>query len=115
MTEAARVVFDEYEAGEFAVNYDDKEPQEVIAWALETFGRRVAISTSLDADPMAILDMAWRIDKKVRVFTIDTLRLPKDSYTFIVSFKQKSAYEIETLRPDDLEVAAMTAKHGTDL
>ncbi len=63
---AARVTLDEYEAGELAVEYDDKEPQEVIAWALETFGSRVAISTSFDFDPMAILDMAWRIDQRVR-------------------------------------------------
>src|SRR3989442_10810836 len=115
MSETARVTFDEYEAGELAVEYDDKEPQEVIAWALETFGRRVAISTSLDADPMAILDMAWRIDKNVRVFTIDTLRLPKESYEFLRTIEEHYGIAIETLRPDDAEVGAMTQKHGPDL
>src|SRR2546428_427455 len=115
MSETARVTFDEYEAGELAVQYDDREPQEVIAWALETFGRRVAISTSLDADPMAILDMAWRIDPKVRVFTIDTLRLPKESYEFMATIEKHYGIAIETLRPDELEVTAMTAKHGPDL
>lgn len=110
-----RVVYDEYEAGELAVEYDDKEPQEVIAWALETFGSRVAISTSLDADPMAILDMAWRIDPKVRVFTIDTLRLPKESYEFQRQVEAHYGITIETLRPDEVEVTAMVTKHGPDL
>ena len=115
MSENPRVMLDEYEAGELAVQYDDKEPQEVIAWALETFGRRVAISTSLDADPMAILDMAWRIDPKVRVFTIDTLRLPKESYDFLRTIEEHYGIAIETLRPDEAEVVAMAQKHGTDL
>lgn len=110
-----RVVLDDHEAGELAVEYDDKEPQEVIAWALETFGRRVAISNSLDADPMAILDMAWRIDKKVRVFTIDTLRLPKETYDFIRTVERHYGIEIETMRPDEAEVTAMVTRHGPDL
>ena len=28
---------------------------------------------------MAILDMAWRIDPNVRVFTVDTGRLPRET------------------------------------
>ncbi len=111
----ARVVFDEFEAGELAVEYDDKEPQEVIAWALQTFGRRVAISTSFDFDPMAILDMAWRIDKKVRVFTIDSLRLPQETYEFWKTVERRYGIEIEALRPDPAEVSAMVARNGPDL
>ena len=30
---------DELEAGEAAVELDDKEPQEVLAWAIERFGK----------------------------------------------------------------------------
>ncbi len=32
---------DELEAGEAAVELDDKEPQEVLAWAIERFGREL--------------------------------------------------------------------------
>ena len=50
---------------------DDREPQEVINWALSTFARgRVAICTAFQIDGMAILDMAWRIDPQVRGFTL---------------------------------------------
>ena len=51
-----RVSFDEWEAGELSVEYDDQEPQEVLRWALETFApERVAVCTSFQADGMAIL------------------------------------------------------------
>ena len=53
---------DELEAGEAAVELDDKEPQEVLAWAIEKFGRRLAICSSFQADGCALIDMAWRID-----------------------------------------------------
>jgi len=110
-----RVVLDDWEAGELAVEYDDKEPQEVIAWALERFGRRVAISTSLQADGMAIVDMAWRIDPAVRIFTIDTLRLHRETYEFIEQVQRHYGREIELYRPDDHEVAVMTNRHGSEL
>ena len=79
-----RIVLDDWEAGELSVEYDDHEPQEVIEWALETFAQeRVAICTSFQADGMAILDMAWRIRPDVRVFTVDTGRLPQETYELI--------------------------------
>ena len=110
-----RVSFDEFEAGELAVEYDDKEPQEVLAWAMETFGSRLAISASMQAEDMALLDMAWRIDPKIRVFTIDTLRLPPETHALIAEVKERYGIEIEILKPDDLEVQAMTDRHGVDL
>ena len=79
-----RVVLDDWEAGELSVEYDDNEPQEVIEWALNAFSReRVAICTSFQTDGMAILDMAWRIRPDVRVFTVDTGRLPQETYELI--------------------------------
>jgi len=40
-------------------------------------------ATSFQADGMAILDMAWRINPDVRVFTVDTGRLPQETYDLI--------------------------------
>ena len=63
---------------------DDWEPQEVIRWALSTFAPgRVAICTALQIDGMAILDMAWRIDPDVRIFSIDTGELPTETHALI--------------------------------
>src|SRR5260370_32767575 len=96
-----RVVLDDWEAGELSVEYDDHEPQEVIAWALDFFAReRVAICTSLQSDGMAILDMAWRIRPDVRVFTVDTGRLPQETHDPIHKGQKHYGIEIETYFPD---------------
>jgi phosphoadenosine phosphosulfate reductase len=110
-----RVVFDDYEAGELGVELDDKEPQEILEWALETFGRHIAICTSFQSDGMAILDMAWKIDPKVRVFTIDTGRLPMETYDFIDQVREHYQLELDVYLPDHREVEVMTRRHGVNL
>jgi len=36
-------------------------PQRVLAWAFETFGNRVAISSAFGAEGMVLIDMASRV------------------------------------------------------
>lgn len=115
MNAVNRITFDEYEAGELAVQYDDQEPQEVIRWALETFGPRVAICTSFQMDGMAILDMAWRIDPRVRVFTIDTGRLPAETYEMIDRVRDHYGIAIEVYTPNPALLEPMVRQHGVNL
>jgi phosphoadenosine phosphosulfate reductase len=68
-------LLDDVEAGELAVDFDDQPPEAVLQWAIERYGSRVALCTSFQAEGMVLLDLAWRIDPKVRVFTIDTGRM----------------------------------------
>ncbi len=111
-----RVVFDDLEIGEIALELDDKEPQEVVAWALETFGDRVAVVTALQAEGMAVLDMAYRILPQVQVITVDTGRLPQATYAFLDQVRER--YPEATFRvlfPDYREVEKMVARHGVNL
>ncbi len=81
--EPRQELMDELEAGEAAVELDDKEPQEVLAWTIERVGNRMGICSSFQADGCVLIDMAWRIDPSVRVFTIDTGRMPEETYALI--------------------------------
>jgi phosphoadenosine phosphosulfate reductase len=111
-----RISLDEWEAGELAVEYDDQEPQEVIRWTLETFPRqRVALCTGFQIDGMAILDMAWRLDPDVRVFTVDTGRMPEETNALIDRVREHYGIEIEVYSPDAQEVQAMVRRHGVNL
>src|SRR5213594_2926057 len=111
-----RDLLDDYEAGEIAVELDDKDPQEVIAWSIERFQRNhLAICTSFQADGMAILDMAWRIDPKIRVFTVDTGRMLQETYDFIDQVRERYGMEVETYLPDTREVEAMVRRNGMNL
>lgn len=111
-----QISFDEWEAGELSVEYDDQEPQEVLRWALETFAPgRVAVCTSFQADGMAILDMAWRIDPSVRVFTVDTGRLPQETHDIMDRVRERYGIAVEVVSPDARELETMVRGHGVNL
>lgn len=113
---SARVAFDDLEIGEIAVELDDREPQEVIAWGLDTFGDRVAVVTALQAEGMAVLDMAVRIRPDVRAITVDTGRLPAETLPFLDEVRARyPAVRWEVPRPDPREVEVMVRRHGPDL
>src|SRR3954447_22359346 len=111
----SRDLLDEFEAGQLAVEMDDATPQELIAWTLERWGSQVAICTSYQAEGMAILDMAWRIDPEVRLFTVDTGRLPQETYDVMETVRQRYGIEVEVYFPDARQVEAMVRRHGPNL
>jgi phosphoadenosine phosphosulfate reductase len=111
-----QVVFDDLEIGEIALELDDKEPQEVIAWALDTFGDRIAVVTALQAEGMVVLDMAYQLKPDIRVITVDTGRLPQETYEFLDCVREHYPdARFEVLFPDYREVEAMVRRHGVNL
>ena len=64
---------------------------------------------------MAILDMAWRIDPRVRVFTLETGRLPEETHRMIETVQSHYGIAVELVRPDDSEVSQMVHDRGVDL
>ena len=110
-----RDLLDEFEAGQLAVDFDFATPQEVLGWALERWGSQVAISTSFQAEGMALLDMAWRLDPAVRLFTVDTGRLPQETYEMIETVRSRYGIAVEVYFPDAAQVESMVGRHGPDL
>jgi phosphoadenosine phosphosulfate reductase len=74
-------------------------PQRVLAWALETFGNRVVISSAFGAEGMVLIDMASRLRKDFRVFTIDTEFLFPETYGLIDKIEQRYEIKIERVVP----------------
>ncbi len=110
-----RYLMDELEAGEAAVELDSEEPQEVLGWALEKFGRQLGICSSFQAEGCALVDMAWRIDPGVRVFTIDTGRQPEETYQLIDRIRDRYGIHTEVFLPDTKVIEQMVTRHGTNL
>jgi phosphoadenosine phosphosulfate reductase len=82
-------------------------PQQVLSWAFETFGNEVAISSACGAEGMALIDMASRVRKDFRVFTIDTEFLFPETYSLIDKIQQQYEIKIERvislLSPEEQE------------
>jgi len=82
-------LIDELEAGELSVEFEGIEPQELLAWALDRFSPRIGLSTAFQIDGVALLDMAYEIDPTIKVFSVDTGRLPQETFELIEQLRDR--------------------------
>ena len=57
---------------------ESRTAEEIVLWAAEKFGTKVALSTSYGAEDMVLMDMVKKVAPSMRVFTLDTGRLPEE-------------------------------------
>ena len=89
-------------------------PQQVLTWAAESFGERAAICSSFQAEGMVVLDMAQQLGLGLRVFTIDTGRLPDETLELIDSVRDHYGIEIEVYHPDQDSLSELTTSFGVN-
>ncbi|WBL35827.1 phosphoadenylyl-sulfate reductase [Tepidiforma flava] len=78
---AAAPAFTEAEFRMLNDRFETAEPQEIVRWAVETFGDGLSIGASFGgASGMAILHMAARLKPDVHVFVLDTDYLFEETY-----------------------------------
>lgn len=87
----------------------------LIAWALRRWGDRVAVGTAFQTEGLVLLDMAWRIDRSVRLFTIDTGRLPPETHDFIEHVRERYDLAVEVYMPAAGRVEELVRRGGPNL
>ena len=80
---------------EVQLSAESWSPQRVLSWAFETFGTEVAISSAFGAEGMVLIDIASRVRKDFRVFTVDTEFLFPETYALIDRIQQRYEITIE--------------------
>jgi thioredoxin-dependent adenylylsulfate APS reductase len=115
--EPALPLLDEEEAQIHAAadRFEHAGAEELLRWALERFHPRMAISAAGGVDGLAIIDMAWRIDPRVRVFTLDTGRLPPETYALFEEVRDRYGINVEFEFPDRQQVEHMMFVSGPNL
>ena len=98
-----------------AVEFEGRSAEDVVRWVLETFGDRAALCSSFQAEGMVLLDMAHRIDPNVRVFTVDTGRLPQETHDLIDRVRDHYGISVEVHFPDPADVADMVRENSANL
>ena len=100
---------------ELASRVEPMSAQEVLKLGLDTFGRKAALSSSFGAEDMVLIDMLMKLDRTARIFTLDTGRLPQETYNVIDATRSKYGAAIEVFFPQADAVQAMVAEHGMNL
>jgi phosphoadenosine phosphosulfate reductase len=95
-----------------AAHLSGAEPVTILRWALERFGRRISVASSFSIEDCVVIDMAHAIDPEVRVFALDTGRLPDETYLTAERVRAKYGIEIEWQFPDRAAVEELERSKG---
>jgi len=98
-----------------ALEADSLSAQDVVRLAHDRFGAQVALSSSFGAEDMVLIDMLMRVDPKARIVTLDTGRLPQETYNVMDATREKYGAVIEVFFPQAEAVQAMVGQHGLNL
>lgn len=86
------------------------EAEEVIRWALDKFHPRIAIASSLQDS--IIIHMGVRLRPDLRVFTIDTGRLPEEAYVCAEEIRRQLGVRIAWYFPRHEAVEELEGREG---
>lgn len=89
---------------------------ELIRRAVDRFGvGQIALASSFGAEDQVLTDILVKTGKKISVFTLDTGRLPQETYDAIEVTRKHYQIEIEVLFPETRAVEKMEKEFGPNL
>jgi phosphoadenosine phosphosulfate reductase len=93
-----------------------KSPQEVLTWALDKFHPHVSLASSFGAEDVVLIDMMASIRPDACVFTLDTGRLPGETYDVMSAIAKKyPQMQIKTMFPQTEAIQKMVQEQGINL
>ncbi len=88
------------------------DPKDLMKEIFTRFGNRAAIGTSGQLTGSVMIDLACSTGVKPRIFTIDTLRLFKETYELFDAIEKKYHLKVERIQPDAHKLNQMVSEHG---
>lgn len=77
---------------------DGRPPREILEWALVEYAPKIAISTAFGVEGCALIDMAVKIDRNIKVFTIDTDFLFPETHALMARLVDKYGITLTTFK-----------------
>ena len=97
------------------IDFETNSAQEILQWAIQSFESRFAIVTSFQAEGMVLLDLAHRVTSHLRVITLDTGRLPAETFEMMERVRFRYGVRVEIVPPDTNELSSMVTRFGPNL
>ena len=94
---------------------ETKTTSELLYWAVNMFKEKIAFANSFGAEDVVLMDMIAKINAEIKIFTLDTGRLPQETYEVWEQLKDKYKMKIIPYFPDTLSVEKMLNEYGPNL
>ena len=90
-------------------------PETLLRWAEARFPGRVALASSFGAEDVVLIDMWSRVAREPRVFTLDTGRLPEETYDVMERIRTKYGLTFTVFFPQAEQAEKLVGEHGPNL
>ena len=100
---------------ELAEAADGLDARQLLSYVLEKFGEKVALASSFGAEDQVLTDMLCKVSGRPKIFTLDTGRLPEETYQVMEATREKYSIQIDIAFPDRKQVEEMVKTHGPNL
>ena len=95
---------------------ENKSAEEVLQIASQEFGSRIVFASSLGEEDQVITDMVARLAPGIEIFTLDTGRLPQETYDLIAQTQKRyPQLKFKIYFPDYKKIEEMVASKGINL
>jgi phosphoadenosine phosphosulfate reductase len=103
------------ELDQIAQELEELSPQEILAWAIDTYRPRITLACSFGGPSgMVLLDMVMQVAPDTPVFYLDTDFLFLETHQLIAEAKRKYGINLQAVRPQ-LTVVQQAAEYGEAL
>jgi phosphoadenosine phosphosulfate reductase len=100
---------------EIAEATKDFTAMQLLEHVAQRFGAQIALATSFGAEDQVLTDMICQGSPRIPIFTLDTGRLPQETYDVMAATREKYGVEIKTLFPDSKQIEEMVTRLGPNL
>ncbi|MCC7299915.1 MAG: phosphoadenylyl-sulfate reductase, partial [Verrucomicrobia bacterium] len=91
---------------------DPKNAQEILKRSIDHFGDRLTMATSFQLGGLVLFDMVHKLGKQIRIFSLDTGRLPEETYECSERIRLKYGISVEWIFPRHEAVQKMEKEKG---
>ena len=97
---------------ELNAKFKNSKPQEVLEFLLNDTTKKAALSSSFGAEDQVLTSMMLEITKEANIFTLDTGRLPYETYSVMDETNLKYGIKVDVFFPNNESVEELYQTQG---
>lgn len=95
-----------------AKELEGRTAEEVLRWGVETYFPKIAFASSFGAEDVVVIDLLSKVNPQVPVFTLDTGRLPEETYEVMDRIRERYGIKIVSYFPEGQAVEKLEREKG---
>lgn len=100
------------EIAEGAERLESQNAEEILRWGVEKFFPKIAFAASFGAEDVVVIDLLAKVNPEVTIFTLDTGRLPEETYEVMERIRERYKVPIVSYFPDRAAVEKLEREKG---